>query len=60
MHSNGYLHRLHLDQNYSAVTAACLMISTELYQQVGGMDEVGLAVSFNDVDLCLKVGQLDG
>lgn len=35
MQSNGYLHRLHLDQNYSAVTAACLMISTELYQQVG-------------------------
>lgn len=57
MQSNGYLHRLHLDQNYSAVTAACLMISTELYQQVGGMDEVGLAISFNDVDLCLKVGQ---
>ncbi len=57
MHSNGYLHRLHLDQNYSAVTAACLMISTELYRQVGGMDEVDLAVSFNDVDLCLKVGQ---
>ncbi|PKA71776.1 GT2 family glycosyltransferase [Pseudomonas baetica] len=57
MQSNGYLHRLHLDQNYSAVTAACLMISTELYHQVGGMDEVGLAVSYNDVDLCLKVGQ---
>ncbi|VVN98229.1 hypothetical protein PS718_02446 [Pseudomonas fluorescens] len=57
MQSNGYLHRLKLDQNYSAVTAACLMISTELYHQVGGMDEVGLAVSFNDVDLCLKVGQ---
>lgn len=55
--SNGYLHRLHLDQNYSAVTAACLMISTDLYRQVGGMDEVALAVSFNDVDLCLKVGQ---
>jgi GT2 family glycosyltransferase len=57
MQSNGYLHRLHLDQNYSAVTAACLMISTKLYLQVGGMDEVDLAVSFNDVDLCLKVGQ---
>ncbi|WP_426203852.1 glycosyltransferase [Pseudomonas sp. TWP3-1] len=55
--SNGYLHRLHLDQNYSAVTAACMMISTELYREVGGMDEVDLAVSFNDVDLCLKVGQ---
>lgn len=57
MQSNGYLHRLQVDQNYSAVTAACLMIRTELYRQVGGMDEAGLQVCFNDVDLCLKVGQ---
>ncbi|WP_338487690.1 glycosyltransferase [Pseudomonas trivialis] len=57
MLSNGYLHRLQIDQNYSAVTAACLMIRTELYRQVKGMDETGLGVSYNDVDLCLKVGQ---
>ncbi|MVV50241.1 glycosyltransferase [Pseudomonas sp. PB120] len=57
MQSNGYLHRLQVDQNYSAVTAACLMISTELYRQVGGLDEASLTISFNDVDLCLKVGQ---
>lgn len=57
MQSNGYLHRLQVDQNYSAVTAACLMIRTELYRQVGGMDEINLGVSYNDVDLCLKVGQ---
>ena len=57
MQSNGYLHRLQVDQNYSAVTAACLMIHTELYHQVGGLDEADLTVSFNDVDLCLKVGQ---
>jgi GT2 family glycosyltransferase len=57
MQSNGYLHRLQVDQNYSAVTAACLMISTDLYRQVGGMDESGLGVCFNDVDLCLKAGQ---
>jgi glycosyltransferase involved in cell wall biosynthesis len=55
--SNGYLHRLQVDQNYSAVTAACLMIRADLYHQVGGMDETSLGVSFNDVDLCLKVGQ---
>ncbi|AKA22241.1 glycosyl transferase family protein [Pseudomonas chlororaphis] len=57
LQSNGYLHRLQVDQNYSAVTAACLMIRTELYRQVGGLDEVGLGVSYNDVDLCLKVGR---
>lgn len=52
----GYMQRLVVDQNYSAVTAACLMIRREVYDQVGGMDEESFAVSYNDVDLCLKVG----
>jgi GT2 family glycosyltransferase len=52
----GYMQRLQLDQNYSAVTAACLMIRKEVYDAVGGMDEGAFAVSYNDVDLCLKVG----
>ncbi|QZA80032.1 rhamnan synthesis F family protein [Deefgea piscis] len=56
--SSGYMHRLQLEQNYSAVTAACLMIRRSVYQQVGGMNEVDFKVSYNDVDLCLKVGEL--
>nr|WP_314583217.1 glycosyltransferase [uncultured Pseudomonas sp.] len=52
----GYMHRLQVDQNYSAVTAACLMIRKSVYDDVGGMDEERFKVSFNDVDLCLKVG----
>ncbi|MCP8464853.1 glycosyltransferase [Pseudomonas sp. ZM23] len=50
----GYMHRLLVDQNYSAVTAACLMIRRSLYDDVQGMDEVDFKVSYNDVDLCLK------
>ena len=42
-------------QNYSAVTAACLLVRKSTYQQVGGLDEVSLAVAFNDIDFCLKV-----
>ncbi|QKJ67892.1 glycosyltransferase [Deefgea piscis] len=56
--STGYMHRLQLDQNYSVVTAACLMIRKSTYIRVGGMDEEAFKVSYNDVDLCLKVGQL--
>lgn len=56
--SSGYMHRLKVDQDYSAVTAACLIIRKEIYEQVGGMDEVIFKVSYNDVDLCLKVGRL--
>jgi glycosyltransferase involved in cell wall biosynthesis len=51
----GYLGRAQLDQNLSAVTGACLLIRRSVYEQVGGMDEQALPVSFNDVDLCLKV-----
>ncbi|MFS2124678.1 glycosyltransferase [Pseudomonas sp. Pseusp97] len=51
----GYMHRLLVDQNYSVVTAACLMVRRSLYEDVQGMDEVDFKVSYNDVDLCLKI-----
>ncbi len=53
----GYMGRAQVDQNFSAVTAACLLIRKSIYQQVGGMDEQQFAVSYNDVHLCLKVRQ---
>ncbi len=52
---DGYMGRIQTDQNYSAVTGACLLIDKQIYQSVQGMDEEQFAVSFNDVDLCLKV-----
>ncbi len=51
---NSYFHRAMCAQDYSAVTAACLMVKTSVYQEVGGLTEE-LAVAFNDVDFCLKV-----
>lgn len=53
--AGGYQQRLALVQNYSAVTAACLLLRRELYWQVGGLNEQALTVAFNDVDLCLKI-----
>lgn len=50
----GYYHILKTVNNYSAVTAACLMIRREVWDQVGGLDEE-LTVAFNDVDFCLRV-----
>ena len=46
--------RLVLDTNYLAVTGACLMVATRKYLEVGGLDET-LAVSYNDIDFCLKL-----
>lgn len=51
----GYFCRLHLTQNMSAVTAACLAIEKKMYLEVGGLNDVDLKVAFNDVDFCLKV-----
>lgn len=50
----GYMQRLSTNQNYSAVTAACLAIKRNLYLKVDGLDEENLKVAFNDIDLNLK------
>ncbi len=44
-------------QDYSAVTAACMMTKRSVYEQAGGLTEE-LAVAFNDVDYCLKVRRM--
>lgn len=47
--------RMRVVHNFSAVTGACLAVRKQLYEEVGGMDEGSLPVSFNDVDFCLKL-----
>jgi glycosyltransferase involved in cell wall biosynthesis len=54
----GYMLRPVTDGNYSAVTAACMMVKKSVFKQAGGYDEK-LAVALNDVDLCLKIRQKD-
>ena len=55
--NKGNLYRLSTAQNMSAVTGACLMVKTELYRKLGGLDEQQFAVSYNDVDFCLRLRQ---
>ena len=50
----GYLHKASIQQDLSAVTAACIMVKKEAFEKAGGFTEE-LAVAFNDVDLCLKI-----
>jgi glycosyltransferase involved in cell wall biosynthesis len=54
---HGYFARAHLTQNFSAVTAACILIKKNLYLELGGFDEVNLLVAFNDVDFCLRLAE---
>lgn len=51
----GYFFRASLIQEFSAVTAACLIIRKSIFEQVDGLDETNLKIAFNDVDFCLRV-----
>lgn len=52
-----YMHRAKCVQDYSCVTAACLLTKRRLFDEVGGFTE-DLAVAFNDVDYCMKIRAL--
>lgn len=47
---------VHFPRNVAAVTGACLITPSKLFHALGGLDE-NLAVSFNDVDYCLRLRQ---
>ena len=51
---DGYCGRGLVAQNLSAVTAACMVVRREVFDEVGGLDEQ-LAVAFNDIDFCLRI-----
>jgi len=50
----GYFNYVNMLNTYSALTAACFMVRTELFDKVGGFDE-GFGTEYNDVDFCLKL-----
>lgn len=51
---NLYWGRNIVDYNFSIVTGACLMISKQKYDEIGGFEE-NLPVAYNDVELCFKL-----
>jgi GT2 family glycosyltransferase len=54
----GYRYNLVVPQNLSAVTAACLMIRKEVFNEIGGFDP-DYQLGYGDIDLCLKLRQKD-
>ena len=51
----GYIYRLQLAHDVSAVTGALLMVRKDLYETVGGMDAINLPIAYNDIDFCLRL-----
>lgn len=54
MYAPGYLQRLQVDQNYSAISKDCLMVSREALESVDGISP-DLSTHYFDVDLCLRL-----
>ena len=54
----GYFALNDAQQDFSAVTAACIMTKRSEYEKVGGFTEE-LQVAFNDVDFCLKLREIN-
>ena len=50
---------LRTQEEFSAASAACLMVKTDCFDKINGFDE-DLAVVFNDVDLCLRLREAGG
>ncbi len=53
----GYMDRLQIVQNISAVTGACLMIRKEVFIELGKFDESD--IPSDDIDLCLRAREED-
>jgi glycosyltransferase involved in cell wall biosynthesis len=52
---NGYMNRLRVAHNVSAVTAALMMTKRDLFLAAGGLNEANLGTALNDVDFCLRL-----
>ena len=46
--------QINVIRNYSAITGACQLIKTEIYDKVGGYDE-NFDLYYGDSDLCMKI-----
>jgi GT2 family glycosyltransferase len=57
MDASGYMNRLQVAQDYSAVADSCLLISSELFTALEGFDHAAFADHGADVDLCLRARQ---
>jgi GT2 family glycosyltransferase len=56
-HDWGYMGFIKTAREYSAVTAACMLTSRKVFQEVGGFDETNFAVAYNDVDYGYRLVQ---
>lgn len=54
---HGYMYRLAVQQNASALSASCLMMRRAVFEELGGFDAQNFPVYYADTDLSLKATQ---
>lgn len=54
---DGHIHRAHLVSGYSATTGACMLFKKSTWALIDGLDQENLAISYNDVDFCLRANE---
>jgi O-antigen biosynthesis protein len=54
-YDNCYFGQANVIKNYSAVTGACMMVRKDVFFKIGGLNSDDLAVTFNDIDFCLRL-----
>lgn len=55
--SRGYMQRLHVTQNVSAVSRQCLMVRKQVFDELGQLDDASFSECLYEVDLCLRASQ---
>jgi glycosyltransferase involved in cell wall biosynthesis len=56
--SPAWFQHIQVSRQYTAVTAACVLVRRDVYNQTRGFNEESLKVAFNDIDFCLQVHAL--
>jgi GT2 family glycosyltransferase len=51
---HGYMKRMVVQQNVSALSGSCLMMRREVFNELGGFDAEAFPIFFCDTDLCIR------
>ncbi len=54
----GYQGQLAVARSFLAVTGACMALRRSVFCEAGGLNADRFAIAFNDLDLCLRLGEL--